>query len=46
MEVYALDIIPLIKSLLKFINLNAMNAKKAVFADNFSVAGNLNSMKD
>ena len=42
---YALDILPLIKSLLEFINLKEMNAKKVVFADDLSVAGNLNSIK-
>ena len=46
MGVYALGILPLIKSLLEFINLNEMNAKKVVFADDFSVAGNMNSIKD
>ena len=43
---YALDILPLIKSLLEFINLNEMNAKKVVFADDFSIASNWNSIKD
>ena len=46
MGVYALGILPLIKYLLEFINLNEMNAKKVVFADDVSVAGNLNSIKD
>ena len=32
--------------MLKFINLNQMNAKEVVFADDFSVAGSLNSIKD
>ena len=36
----------LIKFLLEFINLNEMNAKEVVFADDFSVAGSLNSIKD
>ena len=35
MGAYALDILPLIKFLLQFINLNEMNAKEAVFADDF-----------
>ena len=43
---YALGILPLIKFLLEFINLNEMNAKEVVLADDFSVAGNLNSIKD
>ena len=43
---YPLGILPLIKLLLEFINLNEMNAKEAVLADDFSVAGSLNSIKD
>ena len=46
MGVYALGILPLIKLLLEFINLNEMNAKEVVFADNFSLAGSLNSIND
>ena len=46
MGAYALSILPLIKFLLEFINLNKMNAKKVVFADDFSFAGSLNSIKD
>ena len=46
MGAYALGILPLIKFLVKFINLNEMNAKKEVFAGDFSVAGNLNGIKD
>ena len=46
MEAYALGILPLIKFLLEFINLNEMHAKEVIFADDFSVAGNLNSIKD
>ena len=42
----ALGILPLIKFLLEFINLNEMNAKEVVFADDFSIAGSLNSIKD
>ena len=46
MRAYALGILPLIKFLLEFINLNDMNAKEVVFSDDFSVAGSLNSIKD
>ena len=46
MGAYALGILQLIKFLLQFINLNQMNAKEVVFADDLSVAGNLNSIKD
>ena len=46
MEAYALGILPLIKFLLELINLNEMHAKEVIFADDFSVAGNLNSIKD
>ena len=46
MGAYALGILQLIKFLLEFINLNEMNAKEVVFADDFSVAGSLNSIKD
>ena len=46
MGVYALGILPLIKFLLEFINLNEMNAKEVAFADDFSVVGSLNSIKD
>ena len=46
MGAYPLDILPLIKYLLEFITLNEMNADEVVFADDFSVAGNLNSIKD
>ena len=42
----ALGILPLIKFLLEFINLNEMNAKEEVFAGDFSVADSLNSIKD
>ena len=42
----ALGILRLIKFLLEFINFNEMNAKEVVFADNFSVAGSLNSIED
>ena len=43
---YALGILSLIKFLLEFINLNEMNAKEVAFADDFSVACSLNSIKD
>ena len=46
MGAYALGILPLIKFLFEFINSNEMNAKEVAFADDFSVAGNLNSIKD
>ena len=46
MGAYVLGILPLIKFLLQFINLNEMNVKEAVFADEFSIAGSLNSIKD
>ena len=46
MEAYPLGILPLIKFLPEFINLNDMNAKEVVFSDDFSVAGSLNSIKD
>ena len=43
---YALGILPLIKFLLEFINLNDMNAKEVAMADGFFVAGSLNSIKN
>ena len=46
MGAYALGILPFIKFLLEFINLNEMNAKEVVFADDLSVAGSFNSIKD
>ena len=45
MGAYSLGILPLIKFLLEFINLNKMNAKEVVFADHLFVADNLNSIK-
>ena len=42
----ALGILPLREFWLQFINLNEMNVKEAVFADDFSVASSLNSFKD
>ena len=46
MGAYLLGILPLIKFLLQFINLNEMNVKEAVFANEFSITGSLNSIKD
>ena len=46
MGAYPLGILQLIKFLVQFISLNQMNAKEVVFADDLSVAGNLNSIKD
>ena len=43
---YALGILPLIKFLLEFNNLNEMKAKKVVFAEDLSFAGCFNSIKD
>ena len=43
---YAIGILPLMKFLIEFINLNEMNAKKEAFADDFSIADSLNSIKD
>ena len=43
---YVLGILPLSEFRLQFINLNEMNVKEAVFADDFSVASSLNSFKD
>ena len=46
MGAYAIGILPLMKFLIEFINLNEMNAKKEAFADDFSIADSLNSIKD
>ena len=46
MGVYALGILPLIKFLLQFVNLNKLNAKEVDFTDDFSIAGSLNGIKD
>ena len=46
MGAYALSILPLIKFLFEFINLNKKNSKKVVFVDGFSVAGSLKNFKD
>ena len=43
---YVLSFVPLIKFLLEFINLNELNAKEGVFVEDFSVAYNLNCIKD
>ena len=43
---YALAILPSIKFLLEFVSLNEINVKEVVFADDFSVAGSLNNIKD
>ena len=45
MGAYVLGILSLIKFLLQLINSVEMNFKEAVFADDFSVAGSLNSIK-
>ena len=46
MRAYALGILPLIKFLLEFINLNEMNTMEVAFADNVSVTVSLNSIKN
>ena len=46
MGAYALGILLLMEFLLECIKLSGMNAKEVVFADDFSVAGNLNSIKN
>ena len=43
---YALGILLLIIFLLEFINLTKMNAKEVVVANDISIAGSLNSIKD
>ena len=43
---YTFGILPLIKFLVEFIHVNKMNAKEIAFADNFSVTGSLNSIKN
>ena len=45
MKAYALDILPLIEFLFQFVNLNEMNAKEEAFAEEFSVAASLSSIK-
>ena len=44
-HMYALGILLLIKFLLEFVNLNEMNAEEVAFAEDFSVASSLNSIK-
>ena len=39
-------VLGIVRFLLQFINLIEMNIKEAVFADEFSIAGSLNSIKD
>ena len=46
MGAYAFGILPLIKFLLEFTNVNEMNAKEVAFVKHCSVAGSLNSIKD
>ena len=46
MDVYALAILPLLQFLLDFTLVNKLNAKEVAFADNFTVAGKLSSIKD
>ena len=46
MRAYELGILPLIKFLLEFTNPNEMDAKELAFANDFPVAGSLNSTKD
>ena len=45
MEAYALDILPLIEFLFQFVNLHEMNVKEEAFAEKFSVAASLSSIK-
>ena len=45
MGAYTLGTLPLIKFLLEFMNLKEMNTQEVDFADEFSVAGSLNSIK-
>ena len=44
--VYASGILPLIHFLLEFISINRLSAKEVVFADDFTVAGKLTSIRD
>ena len=46
METYALGILPLIHFLLEFISINHLSAKEVAFADDFTVAGKLISIRD
>ena len=45
-DVYALGILPLLQFLLDFISVNKLNAKEVAFADDFTVAGKIISIKD
>ena len=46
MGAYALGILPLLQFLLDFISVNEFNAKEVAFADDFTFAGKLSSIKD
>ena len=46
MDAYALGISPLLQFLLDFISVNDLNAKEVAFADDFTVAGKISSIKD
>ena len=46
MGAYALGILPLIKFLFEFVNLNEINAKEVAFTSDFFSADSLNSIKD
>ena len=46
MGAYALWILPLLQFLLDFISVNELYAKEVTFADDFTVAGKLSSIKD
>ena len=46
MGAYALGILPLIHFLLEFISINYLSAKEVAFADDFTVAGKLTSIRD
>ena len=46
MGAYALGILPLLQFLLDFISVNDLNAKEVAFADDFTVAGKMSSIKD
>ena len=45
MGAYTLGILPLLQFLLDFISVNELNAKEVTFADNFTVAGKISSIK-
>ena len=46
MGAYALGILPLLQFLLHYISVNELNAKEVAFADYFTVAGKLSTIKD